>query len=323
MHGTHGMDLKRIRHALALAEEMNFIRAAEKVHLSQPALSRSIQALERELGMTLFDRSKQGLAITAIGVEFLARARQLAQEARSLERDMALTRSGELGQIRFGIGPLPAASLGGRLVHQLRQGRAQLRIAMQVNNYRHLLEYLHREEIEFFIADTHEIASDQAISITPLTREHGPFVCRAGHPLLALAPQPLRALQAYGLASMTLPADIRTRFRHAAGLSPAEPLPVLFECDDVNLLKQVACSEDLILVISHAAVAAEIASGVLCPLPVLDMPAMFAEVGIVQLRDRTLSPAARLVIDILQAQVADRPDSPLTARTAGEIGQLG
>ncbi len=84
------MDLKRLRHVLALAKEMNFIRAAEKVHLSQPAFSRSIQALESELGLLLFDRSKQGMALTVVGKEFVARAKRLVHEAKSLERDMAL-----------------------------------------------------------------------------------------------------------------------------------------------------------------------------------------------------------------------------------------
>jgi DNA-binding transcriptional LysR family regulator len=304
MQQAHTMELKRIRHALALAEEMSFVRAADRVHLSQPAFSRSIQALEDELGMTLFDRSKQGLAITAVGQEFLARARQLAREASNLERDMAFTRSGEIGQLCFGIGPLPAASLGGRLVRQLRQGRPQLRVAMQVNNYRHLQDHLQREEIEFFIADTHEIAADQSISISPLTREQGILVCRPGHPLLARSRTRLREVQACGFASLTMPAKLRKQLQLLSGLSPEQPLPILFECDDTGLLKQIACSEDLVLMISQGAVAREIDDGTLCPLQIEDMPPIFAEVGIVQLRNRTLSPAARLAIGILQAQVA-------------------
>lgn len=300
------MELKRIRHALALAEEMNFIRAAEKVHLSQPALSRSIQALEQELGMTLFDRSKQGLAITPIGVEFLARARQLAREATNLERDMALTRSGEIGQLRFGAGPLPAASMASPLLHQLRLERPRLRVALQVNNSHNLLDCLRNEEIEFFIAETRAIPTDAEISITPLTREIGPFVCRAGHPLLALAERSLQSLFAYGFASMTIPANLSSAILQAAGIPADQSLPILFECDDIGLLKQVVMMEDLVMLISQAAVIKEISSGELVPLPVAGLPEIYAEVGIVQLRGRTLSPAAQLAIHTLQAQLARR-----------------
>ncbi len=306
MHETHELDLKRIRHALTLAEEMNFIRAAEKVHLSQPAFSRSIQTLERELGMTLFDRSKQGLAITPIGVEFLARARHLAREASNLERDMALTRSGEIGQLRFGAGPLPAASMASTLLHQLRQDRPKLRVSLQVNNSRNLLDYLRNEEIEFFIAETRAITTDAEISITPLTREIGPFVCRAGHPLLTLAERSLQDLLPYGFASMTIPASLSSAMLQAAGIPADQPLPILFECDDIGLLKQVVMMEDLVMLISQAAVMKEITSGELVPLPVAGLPEIYAEVGIVQLRGRTLSPAAQLAIATLQAQLGSR-----------------
>jgi DNA-binding transcriptional LysR family regulator len=306
MHWTHTMELKRIRHALALAEEMNFIRAAEKVHLSQPALSRSIQALEQELGMALFDRSKQGLAITPIGVEFLARARQLVREASNLERDMALTRSGDIGQLRFGVGPLPAASMASTLLHQLRLERPRLRVSLQVNNSRNLLDCLRNEEIEFFIAETRAITNDGEIRVTPLTRELGPFVCRAGHPLLALTERSLQTLMPYGFASMTIPASLSAAILQAAGMPTDQPLPILFECDDIGLLKQVVMMEDLVMLISQAAVIKEISNGDLVPLPVTGLPEIYAEVGIVQLRGRTLSPAAQLAITTLQAQLASR-----------------
>ena len=299
------MDLKRIRHALALAEEMNFIRAAQKVNLSQPAFSRSIQALELELGMPLFDRSKQGLAITAIGAEFLARARQLAREADNLQRDMALTCNGEMGQLRFGAGPVPAASLAQPLLRQLRKDRPGLRVALQVSHSRHLLDYLRNEEIEFFIGDTQMIPADAQLCVTPLTQMRGPFVCRSGHPLLTRPERSVRCLLQYGFASLTLPTAIRKELHRAAGLPPEQTLPIHFECDDVGLLKQLASEDDLILIIAHPAINKELADGTLVQLPVAGLPDVFAEVGIVQLRGRTLSPAAQWAISTLQQQVAN------------------
>lgn len=297
------MDLKRIRHALALAEEMNFGRAAEKVHLSQPAFSRSIQALENELGMTLFDRGKQGLAITTVGTRFLARAKALVQEARNLERDMELTRSGEIGQISFGVGPLPASSMAPRLLQQLRQGRPEFRVSLLVNNSQYLLTYLLEEEIEFFIADTHDVPLNDAISITPLARQSGTLICRAGHPLLARDTPQLRDLVRYGFASMKLPRSPANALRQVLGLRSGQALPIALECDDISALTQVVCNDDLILIATQAAVAREIAAGQLCPLAVSDFPPLFAEMGIVQLHGRTLSPAAQLVIATLKEQV--------------------
>ena len=71
------MDLRKLRHFVVLAEELNFSRAAEKVHLTQSALSRSIIALEQTLGAHLFDRSNNNVSLTPVGKILLTRAQSL------------------------------------------------------------------------------------------------------------------------------------------------------------------------------------------------------------------------------------------------------
>jgi DNA-binding transcriptional LysR family regulator len=289
-----------MQHALALCQEMNFARAAEKVHLSQPAFSRSIQTLENQLGMVLFDRSKQGLAITPVGLQFLQRAKRLLHEVRSLEADMALTRSGELGQVSFGCGPLPAASIAPQLLQRVREVRPQLRMALLVNNFQHLLSYLHNEEIEFFIAETRDIPIDTGIAISPLKREYGCLVCRPGHPLLALEQVYLKDLLAYGFATLKMPKGITAQLLQAFGLAPNSELPWAVECDNIRVLSEVVRHGELIMLTSHAAVAPELQAGLLTSLQVVDAPALFAEVGLVQLSQRSLSPAAQIIVATLR-----------------------
>ena len=76
------MDLKRWTHIVAVADRRSFVRAAEEVHLSQPALTRSIQAAEAELGLLLFDRGTQEVVPTPAGEFIVARARQLVFDNR-------------------------------------------------------------------------------------------------------------------------------------------------------------------------------------------------------------------------------------------------
>ena len=71
------MNLQQLEHLLALAETGSFSRASEKVHLTQPALSRSIQMLEQELGMPLIDRIGKRNELTPFGAMVLARARRI------------------------------------------------------------------------------------------------------------------------------------------------------------------------------------------------------------------------------------------------------
>lgn len=80
------LDLRRLRYFLVLAEELNYGRAAEVLHIAQPALSRSIAALERELGVTLFERSRSGTRLAVAGESLRTEARELLRAAETLRR---------------------------------------------------------------------------------------------------------------------------------------------------------------------------------------------------------------------------------------------
>lgn len=97
------MDLRRIRHFVTLAETLNFRRAAEKLHMAQPPLTVSIQKLEAELGVQLFERNNQGVVLTRHGHDLLSEARQVlfhAAQLSNLARDAA---TGIAGTLRIGF----------------------------------------------------------------------------------------------------------------------------------------------------------------------------------------------------------------------------
>ena len=80
------LDLRRLRHFLALADALNYGRAAAALRIAQPALSRSISAFERELGVRLFDRSRMGTRLTPAGEHLRQEARDVLRAAESLQR---------------------------------------------------------------------------------------------------------------------------------------------------------------------------------------------------------------------------------------------
>jgi DNA-binding transcriptional LysR family regulator len=96
------MELRRLRYFVAVAEELHFRRAAERLHLAQPALSQQVRKLELELGIDLFHRTKRGVALTSAGSVFLEEARRLLSHADEAARTARNVRTGVGGRLRIG-----------------------------------------------------------------------------------------------------------------------------------------------------------------------------------------------------------------------------
>lgn len=176
------MDIKRLTHIVALADKRNFARAAERSNLTQPALTRSIQAAEAELGLRLFDRGGTEVTPTPAGEFVLERARRLVFDSRCLSRDMELYPDRRLGDTAFGVGPFPAATLLAPLLVGLRESFPGINLRVEVGNWDLLARRLRDEDIEFFIADTRDLPHDPSLLVRALRREPGSFYVRAGHP---------------------------------------------------------------------------------------------------------------------------------------------
>jgi DNA-binding transcriptional LysR family regulator len=97
------MELRRLRYFLAVADELHFGRAAERLHMAQPPLSQQIRRLETELDVALFDRTTRKVSLTAAGAVLRDEARRLVLAAESVERVMGEHRSGHGGVLRLGF----------------------------------------------------------------------------------------------------------------------------------------------------------------------------------------------------------------------------
>src|SRR6202048_1122698 len=97
------MELRHLRYFVAVGEEQHFGRAAEHLHVAQPALSRQIQDLEREIGFLLFDRLPRGVRLSAAGKLFLTDAQRILQDVDEAKRRAERIALGKAGRVRSGI----------------------------------------------------------------------------------------------------------------------------------------------------------------------------------------------------------------------------
>lgn len=301
-------DLKRLGHLVALADELHFARAAERVHLSQPAFSRSIQSLERDAGMRLFDRHTGEVKQTPAGAFLVERARRLLFDARCLERDAALYRDSQLGDTAFGAGPFPAATIMPKVMSLLRQRHPNVGLRLETSNWKLLHARLLAEDIEFFVADVRDIPTDPRLDISSLGRQMAHLFVRAGHPLAGQRCH-FAKVWPYGLAATKTPQPVKALMARLLGLPGPDDVVMAIECDDLALLRFVALATDTVCATSDAAMQADVRAGRMVQLDVVDLPEAFSEMGIVTLTNRTPSPMAQRAIDGVR-EVAREVNAP-------------
>jgi DNA-binding transcriptional LysR family regulator len=126
------MELRHIRYFIALAEQLHFARTAELLHMTQPALSHQIKALEDELGVRLFNRTKREVTLTEPGAYFLAEAQltlKQAERARAVAQRVA---RGQLGIVRIGYVPsLPFSGILSQIASEFRQNATEIQFVLE------------------------------------------------------------------------------------------------------------------------------------------------------------------------------------------------
>jgi len=119
------MEFRHLRYFIAVAEECSFSRAAEKLHVSQPPLSRQIRDLEAELGVKLLERNRQGVRLTRLGTVVLAGARALVRDADAFKTEAKLLDREIHEELRIGYAPSPTAVIIAKVLakyHELAPG---------------------------------------------------------------------------------------------------------------------------------------------------------------------------------------------------------
>lgn len=299
------LELRHLHHALALAlaEHRNFARAAQALHLSQPALSRSLQALEAQVGEQLFDRSHREVTPTAMGELLLQHARQLLLHARELQRDLQLARGLEQGELRVGVGPFAGAALVAPVLAAMSRAHPGVHLEVVLAPWQELPARLQRREIDLLVADLHEIENAPAYVIKPLGEHHTLPICRAGHPLLERSRPGLSDLLTYPLAGPNLPEHVRGQLleRLPAALQNTwrEQWKLAITCDSSAILKQLLHGCEALAMLPWFMVEHDLEHGELQALRSLEL-GLRGRFGIASLRSRRPSAAAQRFTELLQ-----------------------
>lgn len=195
------MNLQQFEHLLAVVETGSFSRAAEQLFLTQPALSRSILAMEEELGAPLIERSGKRKELTPLGVLVAARARRIGLEVSELKRSASLLTDLEMGTVKLGLGPAPTAVLAIPLLQHMVEHHPRIKVQLSSGPADLQLQSLRTRTLDALVIHRRSLPpyDDLCVSLFPEMRLG--FVCRRDHPLLGAAQVTFAQLRQYPLAA--------------------------------------------------------------------------------------------------------------------------
>lgn len=301
------MNLRQLEHLLAVVEAGSFSRAANRLHLTQSALSRSIQLLEEEFDARLIDRMGRRNELTPLGDTVASQARRLVALAEDLRRRVALQKSGDSGPIRVGLGSGPGAMLMTPFLVHMAQEYPHVPVTITRGSVDLQLLQLRGRTLDALVIDVHSLVPDPDLVVEDVAELRVGFVCRSGHPLLGHGGNgvPFESLLAHPLASVPLADEVGHILMRHFGPCANPQLAVRLRCEDVESLIETACRSDAIFLGILAAARRRLDSGELVELTTDPPLVLSTRYAIVTLAGRTESPSMALFRSCVSAWLID------------------
>lgn len=293
------MTLVQLKHLIELASNGSFSQSAHKLHLTQPALSRSIKALEDELGQPLFDRIGRRNELTTFGAQIVQRARALVDEADELRRTSKQLQSGEIGQFRVGMGSGPGAMLMTPLLMVMATEHPQAHVDISRGSTALLVQALRERLLDALILDIRSLQPAADLKVEALQEMRGSFMCRPGHPLAKKRQVTFTQLRDFPVASTPLSDEVARTLMERYG-SAAHPEQLInLRCEEISSLLDVARTSNAIVLAIRAA------APDLVELPVYPALNAKAKFGLVTIASRTEPPLLEKVRALMRDIMKD------------------
>jgi DNA-binding transcriptional LysR family regulator len=303
------LDLRLIRHALALAQHGHFRRAARALHISQPTLSRNVATLEKSLGVRLFDRTPAGVEPTAFGRLVLERGGKLLAGETELLREITLQAGLEIGSLVVSAGPYPFEVSVAHALTRLVAEHPRLSVQATAAHARDVARNVLNGQVDVGVTDQSVAANQERLFFEPLPTHQIYLACRPGHPLASKRRVTPAELVAYPVASTDAighVAELMTSLGAKAGqLHPdtGDYRPGIL-VNSLIVARRIASGSDALVPGIAGMLDADVEAGRLVKLN-FQLADLQTRYGIITLKGRTPSPSAAKFIALLRAAEAE------------------
>ena len=299
------MEMRQLQALLAVADTGSVTRAAELLHIVQPAVTRQIHNLETELGATLFDRSRAGMRPTDIGLQVIERARRALSELDRAREEARSSGAGLYGIVTVGLLASTAALLAVPVVSAVTERHPGVRLRVVTGYGGHLSRWLEAGDVD--VALTYNLPPAAALDVKPLLEEDLWAVAPPSAGLVAAEGVDFRELLQRSLVMPSAPHGIRSLVEGAAariGLS----LDIAVDTNDAGVQMQLVQGGLGWTVLPGIMVAAEAAGGALNAAPIVS-PGIPRRIVLAKPTSARSTSAVRMVAEILEETVLSLIDA--------------
>lgn len=177
------MDLRQLRQFTVLAEELNFRKAAQRLHISQPPLSAAIRRLEEGLGVQLFDRNRHAVALTTAGEVFLAQARRILGNVEDAVAHTRHAARGSVGVLRISCVPSALLALLPVALRRFHDAYPQVQVVVNEALSARQLEQVLQQKVDVAVLIPNAERNDPQLRLVALHDERFVLACPSDHPL--------------------------------------------------------------------------------------------------------------------------------------------
>ncbi len=293
------MELKELRNFMRVARAGSVSRAAEELRLAQPALSRQIRKLERDLGVSLFTRHGRGVRLSAAGSLLLERAESIVNLVRETSEEIREDRSPAGGRVTLGVPPAAGRLLIPPFVERFEKTWPAIKLHILEGVTSSLQEWLIEKRID--IAILHNPPHLEALNISPILTERmfvvGPPAQHSGKAVRIPASFRIRDLAELPLILPSMAHNNR-RLVEQAAVEHGVRLHIKIEVDSVSFAKAMVEQGLGYTILTYAAVQDELKRKRLTAFPIA-RPSLSTQVSIVVPREQPVPKTTQLASDIL------------------------
>lgn len=298
------MRLTQLRDFLAIAEHRSLRAAARTLGVAQPSLTKSIQALEKELGAPLFERTSRGATLTPAGAAFKTRCETILSDVRRAEEEVRQLTSGDGGQVAFAITTAPALLFLSRILEDFQRRFPSVGVRIVTANFPTAVPHLRAGSLDFALLPQPEASLGEEFVVEPLLKNARVPVCRKAHPLVNA--KSLADLIDSRWLTTSIDPNPRSAFDGIFLQHGLQPPRQVITCEMTTALVELLIHQDTICWLPRAWTETDLLSPYLTAIPIQEPPVQGQDICLVQRRNLPLTPAAEHLADLIRRQCAYR-----------------